>query len=108
MRISIASDHAGFRFKEQIKHFLVEEGHEVRDFGTDSEASCDYPLFIRPAAEAVASGAGAKRGVEREQPRFDLRNGEAGNRTGKLLGENNLVGLGFIARDRLSLLAASA
>jgi len=56
VRISIASDHAGYRYKEAIKRLLAERGHVVVDFGTDSEESVDYPLFIRPAAEAVASG----------------------------------------------------
>ena len=56
MKMSIASDHAGYAYKEELKSFLAGRGHEVRDFGTDSEESCDYPLFIRPAAEAVASG----------------------------------------------------
>ena len=56
MRIAIASDHAGYEYKEAIKAFLSERGHEPVDFGTDSDESCDYPLFIRPAAEAVASG----------------------------------------------------
>lgn len=56
MKIAIGSDHAGYRYKEEIKSFLLEEGHEVQDFGTHTEESVDYPLFIRPAAEAVASG----------------------------------------------------
>jgi ribose 5-phosphate isomerase B len=56
MKIAIASDHAGYRYKEKIKDFLQLKGHEVQDFGTDSEESVDYPLFIRPAAEAVAQG----------------------------------------------------
>lgn len=56
MRIAIASDHAGYEYKQAIKAFLAERGHEPVDFGTDSDESCDYPLFIRPAAEAVASG----------------------------------------------------
>jgi ribose 5-phosphate isomerase B len=56
MKISIGSDHAGFAYKERIKALLKSLGHEVRDFGTDSEAPVDYPLFIRPAAEAVANG----------------------------------------------------
>ena len=56
MRIALGSDHAGFRYKEEIKRFLADRGHEVRDFGTDSEESVDYPRFIRPAAEAVARG----------------------------------------------------
>ncbi len=56
MRIAIASDHAGFRYKQSIAGFLEKAGHEVVDLGADSEQSSDYPLFIRPAAEAVASG----------------------------------------------------
>jgi ribose 5-phosphate isomerase B len=54
--IAIGSDHAGFAYKEKIKSMLLAAGHTVRDFGTDSEAACDYPDFIRPVAEAVARG----------------------------------------------------
>jgi ribose 5-phosphate isomerase B len=54
--IAIASDHAGYEYKELIKRALAEWGHEVIDFGTDSAESCDYPLFVGPAAEAVGSG----------------------------------------------------
>ena len=56
MKIALASDHAGFEYKEQIKKHLVGLGHVVKDFGTDSPARCDYPKLIRPAAEAVARG----------------------------------------------------
>lgn len=56
MRIAIASDHAGFDYKQRIKRHLSEAGHEVADFGTDSPEACDYPDFIRPAAQAVAAG----------------------------------------------------
>ncbi len=56
MKIAVASDHAGFRYKEEIRRVLAGLGHEVRDFGTTSEESCDYPVFIRPAALAVARG----------------------------------------------------
>jgi ribose 5-phosphate isomerase B len=56
MKIAIGSDHAGFKYKEIIKKFLQKLGHEVRDFGTNSEAPVDYPLFIRPTAESVARG----------------------------------------------------
>ena len=56
MKIAIGSDHAGFRYKQRIVQHLSELGHEVLDLGTDSEESCDYPLFIRPVALAVASG----------------------------------------------------
>jgi ribose 5-phosphate isomerase B len=54
--IAIGSDHAGFHYKEAIKAALLAAGHAVRDYGTDSDAACDYPDFIRPVAEAVARG----------------------------------------------------
>jgi ribose 5-phosphate isomerase B len=56
MKIALGSDHAGFRYKEEIKRWLIERGHEVQDCGTYSEDPVDYPLFIRPAAETVAAG----------------------------------------------------
>jgi len=56
MKIGIGSDHAGYRYKEEIRCFLAEAGHEVKDFGTNSEESVDYPVYIRPVAEAVADG----------------------------------------------------
>jgi ribose 5-phosphate isomerase B len=56
MKIAIASDHAGYRYKVLLKEKLSSKGYEVVDFGTHSEESVDYPLFIRPAAEAVADG----------------------------------------------------
>src|SRR5579885_3152202 len=56
MKISLGSDHAGFRYKEKVKALLASLGHEVKDVGTFSEEPVDYPLFIRPAAEAVARG----------------------------------------------------
>src|SRR6266436_8870817 len=56
MKISLGTDHAGFRYKEKVKELLTTLGHEVKDFGTFNEDPVDYPLFIRPAAEAVASG----------------------------------------------------
>jgi ribose 5-phosphate isomerase B len=62
MKIAIGSDHAGFRYKEKIKEFLQQRAHEVIDFGTFSEEPVDYPLFIRPVAEAVACGE-AERGI---------------------------------------------
>jgi len=54
--IAIASDHGGYTLKEHIKTYLAGKGLECKDFGTDSLASCDYPIFGRAAAEAVASG----------------------------------------------------
>src|SRR6267142_4938986 len=56
MKLAIGSDHAGFAYKEAIKAMLAAAGHSVRDFGTSSEASVDYPDFVRPVAEAVARG----------------------------------------------------
>lgn len=56
MKISLGTDHAGFHHKEKVKELLGQLGHEVKDFGTSSEEPVDYPLFIRPAAEAVARG----------------------------------------------------
>jgi len=56
MKIALGSDHAGFQYKEKIKEFLRTLGHDVTDFGTDSEEPVDYPLFCRPVALAVARG----------------------------------------------------
>jgi ribose 5-phosphate isomerase B len=56
MRIAIGSDHAGFRYKEAIRELLSQLGHAVIDYGTSNEEPVDYPVFIRPAAEAVARG----------------------------------------------------
>jgi ribose 5-phosphate isomerase B len=56
MKIAIGSDHAGFQYKEKIRDFLEQQGHVVTDFGTHSDEPVDYPLFIRPVAEAVARG----------------------------------------------------
>ncbi|HEY6071073.1 MAG TPA: ribose 5-phosphate isomerase B [Chthoniobacterales bacterium] len=56
MKIALGTDHAGFRYKEKVKDLLTSLGHEVKDFGTFNEEAVDYPLFIRPAAEAVARG----------------------------------------------------
>ncbi len=56
MKIALGTDHAGFEYKERIKMFLTAAGHDVVDFGTHSAETTDYPLFVRPAAEAVGSG----------------------------------------------------
>jgi ribose 5-phosphate isomerase B len=56
MKVSLGTDHAGYQYKEAVKRLLESLGHEVRDFGTFSEESVDYPVFVRPAAEAVAKG----------------------------------------------------
>lgn len=54
--IAIACDHGGYALKETVKKHLLELGYEVRDFGTDSLDSCDYPDYAAPAAQAVADG----------------------------------------------------
>ena len=56
MKIAIAADHAGFSLKEKLRQKLAQDGHEVLDFGTESEASCDYPDFAQPVAREVAQG----------------------------------------------------
>lgn len=56
MRIAIGSDHAGYRYKQKLIETLEQWGHEAVDFGTDSTDSVDYPLYIRPTAEAVKRG----------------------------------------------------
>ncbi len=53
-KIAIGSDHAGFEYKQLLNSFLSD--HEVRDFGTYSAGSVDYPDFAHPVAEAVESG----------------------------------------------------
>lgn len=54
--IGIACDHAGYDLKEFLVGYLSSKGYEVTDFGTDSDASVDYPDFAHPLAEAVQSG----------------------------------------------------
>ncbi|MBW3568936.1 RpiB/LacA/LacB family sugar-phosphate isomerase [Candidatus Parcubacteria bacterium] len=57
MKIALSTDHAGFEKLKQLKEFLSDSGHECVNFGpTSYEPNDDYPDFIRPAAEAVASG----------------------------------------------------
>ncbi|MDU5106619.1 MULTISPECIES: ribose 5-phosphate isomerase B [unclassified Clostridium] len=54
-KIAIGSDHGGVELKEEIKNFLLKEGYEVKDFGTNSNNSCDYPDYALPVAEAVVA-----------------------------------------------------
>ena len=54
--IAIACDHGAYALKETLKAHLEARGLAYKDFGTYSEASCDYPDFAGPAAEAVAAG----------------------------------------------------
>ncbi|MCI7624735.1 MAG: ribose 5-phosphate isomerase B [Clostridiales bacterium] len=54
--IAIGSDHGGFELKEKLMEHLSERGLEYKDFGTYSSASCDYPVYAKAVANAVASG----------------------------------------------------
>jgi ribose 5-phosphate isomerase B len=54
--IALGADHGGFHYKEAIKAYLQQEGYEVKDFGTDSSDSVDYPDFAHPLADAVGKG----------------------------------------------------
>lgn len=54
--IGLASDHAGFALKQYVKQWLEEKGLEYKDFGTYSDASCDYSDFAHPLALAVEAG----------------------------------------------------
>lgn len=53
-KIAIASDHAGYFLKEKIKKYLIGEKYEIKDFGSFSEESVDYPDYAHPLADAVA------------------------------------------------------
>ncbi|MCS6823773.1 MAG: ribose 5-phosphate isomerase B [Cytophagaceae bacterium] len=53
MKIAIGGDHAGFLYKKDIIYYLTSKGYEVKDFGTFSEESVDYPDFAHPLATAV-------------------------------------------------------
>lgn len=52
--ILIASDHAGFVLKEKLETYLIKKGFKVKDLGTDSERSCDYPFFAANLARAIS------------------------------------------------------
>ena len=56
MKISIGCDHGALILKNKVVAHLEKQGHEVKDFGTYTSASCDYPEFAAAAARAVASG----------------------------------------------------
>ena len=62
MKVAIGSDHAGYEYKQMLIAELRARGHQVEDFGTDSNESVDYPVYCRPVAEAVAAGR-ADRGI---------------------------------------------
>ena len=56
MKIAVACDHGGLALKNVLLEYLKKNGYEIMDFGTCTAESCDYPVFVLPAAEAVASG----------------------------------------------------
>ncbi len=53
MKISIASDHAGFELKKCVINYIKEQNHSIFDFGCESESSCDYPDYIHPLAKNI-------------------------------------------------------
>ncbi len=63
MKIAIACDHGALDMKNMLVSYLQGQGHAVTDFGTHTNASCDYPEFAAAAAQAVASGE-CQRGIE--------------------------------------------
>lgn len=54
--IAIACDHGGFSLKQEVMKHLAERGLEFKDFGCDSEKSCDYPVYAKPVTDAITSG----------------------------------------------------
>lgn len=61
MKIAIGADHAGFEYKERIKHHLLEQGYEVLDYGTlNATQSVDYPDYAHPVADAIENGTADK------------------------------------------------
>lgn len=55
MKIAVGSDHGGVDLKEEIINFLKSENYDVKDFGTNSKESCDYPDYALPVAEAIVA-----------------------------------------------------
>ena len=56
MKLAIGADHAGFAYKKRLVSYLEEKGHSVKDFGTHSEESVDYPDYVHPLALSVETG----------------------------------------------------
>jgi ribose 5-phosphate isomerase B len=81
MRIAMASDHAGYALKEDLKRLVRDLGHEVRDFGAHGEDPVDYPDFVVAAAEGVAAG------------RFDLAIVIGGTGNGEAIAANKVPGV---------------
>ncbi|MBR2524905.1 ribose 5-phosphate isomerase B [bacterium] len=59
-KIAIGSDHGGFNLKGKIIKYLEEKGYEVKDYGTYSTDSCDYPVYAKAVAKSVANGENEK------------------------------------------------
>lgn len=53
LNLAIGCDHAGYQLKEQLKEFLKEKGHILKDYGTYSEDRTDYPDYAHPLAESI-------------------------------------------------------
>lgn len=62
MRIALSADHAGYVLKDELASWLVDQGHEIEDLGTNGPESVDYPEFGSKLARVVGSG-GAEKGV---------------------------------------------
>ncbi len=60
--IAIGSDHGGYDLKVKVIDFLQKKGYEVKDYGTYDKSSCDYPVYGKAVAQAVADGS-AEKGV---------------------------------------------
>ena len=59
-KIAIGSDHGGYNLKNKIIKFLEEKGYEIKDYGTYSTDSCDYPVYAKAVAKSVANGENEK------------------------------------------------
>lgn len=68
MKIAIACDHAGYEYKEKLVAFLRQKGYEVKDFGTHSAESMDYPDTAHPMAAHVPTAGGPWSGSGKERP----------------------------------------
>lgn len=75
--IALGSDHGGFDLKQRVKAYLDEKHIPYKDYGCDSKESCDYPIFGKAAAEAVASGE-CEKGIVTAGPTPGSARGESG------------------------------
>lgn len=60
MKISIGNDHAGFLHKAAVMRFLEAKGHQINNYGTDTDSSVDYPDFVHPVAQDIVNGSAEK------------------------------------------------